>query len=516
MPSYAAHNSPTPKLVRFFKLSPPISARQIWVRFFNSPSTLRNWLRSVFLACHLLPFASTSQNWLRSENTVPPALGSFFQISSPARARQWVRFFNSPNRSQLASQRMSRPPSPSLRLRFAKLASKRKFLLHRITLPLGSFLQTSPHPTAHWLRTVSPSVISFSSPPLRKKRPLFAFRPATPNFPAPSNVLLSCQTILGKAMTTKRQLGTSEIQIAPLALGGNVFGWTIDQPTSFQILDGFVDAGFTFIDTADIYSTWVPGHKGGESETIIGNWLKQTGKRSEVVIATKVGIEMSPTDKGLSKAYILRAVEASLLRLQTDYIDLYQSHKDDPNTQLAETLEAYAHLIKQGKVRVIGASNYDKNRLGESLGTSEENNWPRYESLQPNYNLYDRADFETNLEPLCLSAKLGVIPYYSLASGFLTGKYRSEKDTIGTKRGQGITKFLNGRGFRILAALDSVSQSHNTNPTRVALAWLMARPSITAPIASATSLAQLKDLTEASNLQLSPEAIQQLNEASAA
>ena len=316
-------------------------------------------------------------------------------------------------------------------------------------------------------------------------------------------------------MSTKRNLGNSSIQIAPLALGGNVFGWTIDQPTSFKILDGFVDAGFTFIDTADIYSTWVRGHTGGESESIIGQWMKQTGKRSKVIIATKVGLDMSPTQKGLSKAYILNAVEASLTRLQTDYIDLYQSHKDDPSTPVAETLEAYAQLVKQGKVRVIGASNYDKARLGESLAASAQHGWPRYESLQPNYNLYDRAEFENDLEPLCLSANVGVIPYYSLASGFLTGKYRSKEDTAGAKRGQGIVKFLNDRGFRILAALDQVAKSHNSNPTRVALAWLMARPSVTAPIASATSLEQLKDLTEAVNLKLAPEAIQTLNEASA-
>ncbi len=314
----------------------------------------------------------------------------------------------------------------------------------------------------------------------------------------------------------KRKLGNSAIEIAPLALGGNVFGWTIDQPTSFKILDGFVDAGFTFIDTADSYSTWVPGHKGGESETIIGNWLKQTGKRDKVVIATKVGMPMGPQDTGLSKAYILRAVEDSLKRLRTDYLDLYQSHKDDLNTPLDETLQAYAQLVKQGKVRVIGASNYDKDRLAEALRLSEENAWPRYESLQPNYNLYDRADYETNLEPLCLSSDVGVIPYYSLASGFLTGKYRSAKDTEGKSRGRGIKKFLNERGFRILAALDSVAKECNSNPTRVALAWLMARPSITAPIASVTRLDQLTDLTEAVNLKLPAEAIEQLNEASAA
>jgi aryl-alcohol dehydrogenase-like predicted oxidoreductase len=315
---------------------------------------------------------------------------------------------------------------------------------------------------------------------------------------------------------TKRRLGNSGIEIAPLALGGNVFGWTIDQSASFQILNGFVDAGFTFIDTANIYSTWAPGNQGGESETIIGGWLKQTGKRSKVVIATKVGMEMSPQDKGLSKAYILREVEASLKRLQTDYIDLYQSHRDDPETPLDETLAAYQTLIKQGKVRAIGASNYSRDRLAEALRLSEENALPRYESLQPHYNLYERTDFETNLEPLCLSSNVGVIPYYSLASGFLTGKYRSEQDTAGAKRGEGVKKFLNERGFRILTALDSVAKEHNANPTRVALAWLMARPGITAPIASATSLEQLKDLTAAANLTLSPAGVRQLNEASAA
>jgi aryl-alcohol dehydrogenase-like predicted oxidoreductase len=259
----------------------------------------------------------------------------------------------------------------------------------------------------------------------------------------------------------------------------------------------------------------VAGNKGGESETIIGNWLKQTGKRQKVVIATKVGIDMGPLDKGLSKAYILRAVEASLKRLQTDYIDLYQSHKDDPDTPVEETLEAYRQLIKQGKVRAIGASNFDKSRLTEALRLHSEKGLPRYESLQPHYNLYDRADFETNLEPLCLASNIGVIPYYSLASGFLTGKYRSEKDTAGAARGQGIKKFLNERGFRILAALDRIAKECSVNPVHVSLAWLMARPGITAPIASATSLEQLRDLTESVELALSPSHIKQLDEASA-
>src|SRR5579872_7264164 len=273
-------------------------------------------------------------------------------------------------------------------------------------------------------------------------------------------------------------------------LGGNVFGWTVDQSAGFKILDAFVDSGLNFIDTADIYSTWVPGHKGGESETIIGNWLKRLGNRSKVIIATKVGMEMTPNDKGLTKAYIFRAVERSLQRLQTDYIDLYQSHQDDATAPLEETLEAYAQLIKQGKVRVIGASNYTAERLAAALDASERHAFPRFESLQPHYNLCERAGYEAALEPLCLEKKLGVIPYFSLASGFLTGKYRSEADLSKSPRGQGVKKYLNERGFRILAALDQVAQNLHATPGKVALAWLMARPGVTAPIASATSLAQ--------------------------
>lgn len=313
----------------------------------------------------------------------------------------------------------------------------------------------------------------------------------------------------------KRKLGKSGLEVAPLAFGGNVFGWTVDEQTSFQLLDAFVAAGFDLIDTADLYSRWVPANEGGESETIIGKWMKRSGNRDKVIIATKVGMEMGPDKKGLSKPYILRAVEDSLRRLQTDYIDLYQSHEDDKETPLEETLAAFAQLIEQGKVRAIGASNYTAERLAQALDVSEQNGFPRYESLQPLYNLYDRAEYEQQLEPLCLERGLGVINYYSLASGFLTGKYRSEADLGKSARGVGIKKYLNERGFRILTALDQVAKQHDANPTRVALAWLIARPSITAPIASAMSLEQLKDLIEATKLELDQAAIELLNQASA-
>jgi aryl-alcohol dehydrogenase-like predicted oxidoreductase len=313
----------------------------------------------------------------------------------------------------------------------------------------------------------------------------------------------------------KRQLGKSGIEVAPLMLGGNVFGWTADEPTSFKILDAFVNAGLNFIDTADSYSTWVPGHQGGESETIIGNWFKHSGKRDKLVIATKVGSEIPGQGKGLSKAWINAQVEASLKRLQTDYIDLYQSHRDDPTTPVEETLEKYAQLIQQGKVRAIGCSNFTVERTNESLAASSKHGWPRYESLQPHYNLYERAAYETTLEPLALQEKLGVIPYYSLASGFLTGKYRSQDDLKKSPRGQAVKKYLNDRGFRILQALDQVAERRQSKPAQVALAWLMARPSITAPIASATSVEQLNELVQATQLELDRESIDKLNKASA-
>ena len=312
----------------------------------------------------------------------------------------------------------------------------------------------------------------------------------------------------------KRKLGNSGLEVAPLAFGGNVFGWTTDEPTSFALLDGFIDAGFNLIDTADMYSTWVEGHKGGESETILGKWLKHSGKREKVIIASKVGKEMGPNLQGLSKTYILQAVEASLRRLQTDYIDLYQSHADDPDTPLEETLEAYDQLIKQGKIRAIGASNYSAERLAQSLEVSEQTGYPRYESLQPLFNLYDRDDYEKELEPLCREKGIGVISYFSLGSGFLTGKYRSEDDLINSARGEFVKKYLNERGFRIIQALDSVAQEHNMTPAQVALAWLISNPSITAPIASATNLEQLNELIEATTIELNPSVIARLNQAS--
>jgi aryl-alcohol dehydrogenase-like predicted oxidoreductase len=313
----------------------------------------------------------------------------------------------------------------------------------------------------------------------------------------------------------KRQLGGSGLEIAPLVFGGNVFGWTVDEETSFSLLDAFVAGGFNCIDTADVYSNFVPGNKGGESETIIGRWLRARGRRDDVVLATKVGNPMGGDRKGLSKTYITRAVEDSMSRLQTDYIDLYQAHRDDPGTPLEETLEAFDALIKSGKVRVIGASNYTGARLGDALRASAQAGLPRFHTLQPLYNLYDRSGYETDLEAVCVGASLGVIPYFSLASGFLTGKYRSKDDLKKSKRGALIESKLDARGLRILAALDEVCAELQSTPTRVALAWLLARPSITAPIASATSLSQLEELFASTRLQLSAAAIERLNCASA-
>jgi aryl-alcohol dehydrogenase-like predicted oxidoreductase len=313
----------------------------------------------------------------------------------------------------------------------------------------------------------------------------------------------------------KRKLGNSGLEVSPLAFGGNVFGWTVDESMSFKLLDAFVASGFNLIDTADVYSRWAPGNRGGESEAIIGKWLKQSGNRKRVIIATKVGMEMGPNKKGLSKRYILQAVEDSLKRLQTDYIDLYQSHIDDPETPLEETLESYAQLIKEGKVRAIGASNYGAERLSQALRTSKQRGYPIYQSLQPLYNLYDRAEYEASLEPLCQEEGLGVISYFSLASGFLTGKYRSESDLSKSARGRIVKKYLNDCGLRILNALDQVASQYNSTPARVSIAWLIARPSITAPIASATSLEQLNDLIEATRLELDQTSIELLNQASA-
>jgi aryl-alcohol dehydrogenase-like predicted oxidoreductase len=310
----------------------------------------------------------------------------------------------------------------------------------------------------------------------------------------------------------KRRLGKSELMVAPLCLGGNVFGWTADDEASFAILDGFLDAGFNFIDTADVYSKWAPGHHGGESEIIIGDWLRRRGKRDDVIIATKVGSEMGPGKKGLSKDYIARAAEESLRRLNTDYIDLYQSHRDDEETPVEETLAAYGKLIKAGKVRAIGASNFAPARLSASLHASAQHSLPRYETLQPEYNLMVRA-FEQELAPLCEREGVSVIPYFGLASGFLTGKYRSKADLKKSARGEDVEGYLNERGFRVLDALDAVAERREATPAQVALAWLMTR--ITAPIASATSLKQLGDLVASARLKLEPADIAALDAASA-
>ena len=313
----------------------------------------------------------------------------------------------------------------------------------------------------------------------------------------------------------KRRLGNSSLEIGPLVFGGNVFGWTADEPTSFKLLDAFVASGLNMIDTADVYSKWIPGHVGGESETVIGNWLAQRGGRDKVLIATKLGVEIGPGEQGLSKAYMTKAVERSLARLKTDYIDLYQAHRDDTETPMEETLSAFGELIKSGKVRAIGASNFKADRLAEALRISAARGLPRYESLQPWYNLYDRFDFEGDLSQLCQRENIGVIPYFSLASGFLTGKYRTEKDAEGTARGYRTKGMLNERGFRILKALDTVSADIGATPAQISLAWLVAR-GVTAPIASATNLKQFEELLGSTTLKLTPDAVRLLNDASAA
>jgi len=313
----------------------------------------------------------------------------------------------------------------------------------------------------------------------------------------------------------RRKLGNTGFDVAPLAFGGNVFGWTVDEATSFRLLDAFVDAGFSLIDTADSYSRWVTGHKGGESETIIGRWIAARGRHDDVVIATKVGSDMGLGRKCLRKDYILQAAEASLRRLQVDAIDLYQSHWDDETTPLDETLEAYATLIAQGKVRAIGASNLSADRLQQALDVSARNGLPRYLTLQPPYNLYDRATFEGPLASLCIREGIGVISYFALAAGFLTGKYRSEADFAKSARGGGMSKYLNPRGLRILAALDRVAADKHATPAAVALAWLIDRPGLTAPIASATSFEQLGELIAATRLRLDADAVRALDQASA-
>lgn len=310
----------------------------------------------------------------------------------------------------------------------------------------------------------------------------------------------------------KRRLGQSELQTAPLILGGNVFGWTVDETRSFELLDAFVNEGFNCIDTADVYSRWKPGNSGGESESIIGKWMKSRGNRSRVLIATKAGADMGE-GRTLRKKYIVQAAEASLRRLQTGYIDLYQSHWDDPETPVEETLDAYRQLMEQGKVRVIGASNFSPERLAAALEASEKKQLPRYQTFQPRYNLYDREEFEKKYASFCSREQISVIPYYGLASGFLTGKYRSEQDLSKSTRGEGVRKYLTPRGFRILQALDTAAENRNTRPATIALAWLAAK--ITAPIASATSTGQLKELTKAAVLPLDRETMDLLDSASA-
>lgn len=307
----------------------------------------------------------------------------------------------------------------------------------------------------------------------------------------------------------KRNLGRSGIQVSPFALGGNVFGWTVKDSTGFEILDEFVRRGFNLIDTADVYSTWVPGNKGGESETMIGEWMNKRKNRRDLVIATKVGKPMGPGKLGLSARYVRQAVDDSLKRLQTDYIDLYQSHDDDPHTPMEESLSVFTDLIKEGKIRAIGASNFTADRLALALDTSKAHGYARYETLQPPYNLYDRS-IEKELQPLCVKEGVGIISYYGLASGFLTGKYRSEKDFEKSVRGGGIQKYLDAKGKKILSALDEVSEKYKTTSAAIALAWLMTRPAVVAPIASATSVQQLDELLKATDIILDEESIRTL------
>ena len=313
----------------------------------------------------------------------------------------------------------------------------------------------------------------------------------------------------------KRRLGRTDLRIAPLVFGGNVLGWTVDEKTSFDLLDRFAGAGFNTIDTADSYSNWVPGNSGGESETIIGNWMKQRGNRDRMIIVTKVGSDMGGGKNGLSARYIEQAADASLKRLQTDCIDLYLSHWPDPSVPYEETLGAYQKLIAKGKIRFAGASNLDAAQLRAALDVAKAGSLPRYEVLQPGYNLYDRAEFDGPLRDLCIEEDIGVITYFSLAKGFLSGKYRSEADLRKSPRGSGVKQYLNARGKRILAALDDVSARHDAKPAEVALAWIIARPGVTAPIASATSIAQVDSLAASASLVLTKSDIDRLDAASA-
>ncbi len=316
----------------------------------------------------------------------------------------------------------------------------------------------------------------------------------------------------------KRKLGRTDLSVTPLCLGGNVFGWTADERSSFAVLDAYVDGGGNFIDTADTYSTWVPGHVGGESESILGRWLSTRNNRGRVIIATKVGSPMGtgPNAQGLSRRYILEEVEASLRRLQIDCIDLYQAHRDDPDTPLEETMAAFDDLVRQGKVRYVGASNYSAVRLREALQVSAQHGYVRYECLQPPYSLVNRAEYERDLEPLCMEQGLGVIPYAALASGFLSGKYRPGNQLPSSPRAKGIQeRYMNEKGFRVLEQLDRVAAVHHTTVAQVALAWVMARPGITSAIASATTVEQLRELLGAVDLKLDEEEVGALDSVSA-
>jgi aryl-alcohol dehydrogenase-like predicted oxidoreductase len=313
----------------------------------------------------------------------------------------------------------------------------------------------------------------------------------------------------------KRKLGNNGPEVPPITLGGNVFGWTLSEADTFHQLDRAVEAGLNFIDTADVYSRWAPGHSGGESETILGKWFAKSSRRKDVILATKVGMDMGDDKKGLSPAYIAQAVDASLKRLQTDSIDLYQAHKDDEATPLEETLSAFDKLVEAGKIRYIGASNYTGARLAKAFEISRKNDLPTYVSLQPHYNLVERLPFESDLLPVVKKYQLGVIPYFSLAAGFLTGKYRKAEDAANAARGGMVKKYLNERGFAVVDALATIAEQHGSTPGQVALAWLLAQPGVTSPIASATSDKHLDDLIAAANLKLDQKSIRELDEVSA-
>ena len=302
----------------------------------------------------------------------------------------------------------------------------------------------------------------------------------------------------------KRKLGRSGLEVYPLCFGGNVFGWTVDEKMGFAILDAFIGAGFDFIDTADVYSAWAPGHQGGESETMIGNWLAARGKRGHVVVATKVG--KWAKREGLKAANIIAACEDSLARLKTDYIDLYQCHADDESVPQDETLEAFAKLIAAGKVRAIGASNFGATRLAAALKIAEEGGLPRYNTLQPLYNLVER-DFENSLQPLCVEEEVGVIPFFALAAGFLTGKYRSEADARGKERARMVTKYLVPEKLALLARMDRLAGERQVSLAQIAIAWLRDRPSVVAPIASASNLDHLQSLIRGASVTLTRDEI---------